>query len=119
MVLLSSQYRPLHDYEFRVLRLEGYDESGILKCTLQHASFVADSHEPYCAISYTWKEERVWYGKYDYTISQPIWIGDNLVMVSNKVSNILSMMFQVCTLVLLLLQAYLTSDCRKRGELSG
>ncbi|KAK3707026.1 hypothetical protein LTR37_012358 [Vermiconidia calcicola] len=85
---LESIYKPLGQDGFRLLQLLGYDDYGILRCSLQHARFQDDTTLPYSAISYTWSEAgKIWYGDYD-TSQKPIRINGAVVLVSHKVANI-------------------------------
>jgi len=89
----SMIYEDLDIGQFRVLRLNGYTDQGVLKCSLRGAFH--ETVSKYSAISYTWNEtERVWYGKYNAS-PKPIWINDKLVQVVDKVANILCIAMQV------------------------
>lgn len=97
---LYKIYQPLHPDEIRLLQLTEHDESGVLLCNLQYVCIDAvagleDAKVPYTAISYMWDiEDRVWYGHYS-TEPKAIYVDGELVMVSDKVANILSLMCQV------------------------
>ena len=92
---LESIYKPFRQDEFRLLQLLGYDDYGILRCSLQHARFQDDTTLPYSAISYTWSEAgRIWYGGYD-TSQKPIRTNGAVVLVSDKVGNISCLAQQV------------------------
>lgn len=90
---LQSVYTPVRPGEFRLLKVVGRDSQGCLLTNL-HRQQLQD-HLPYIAISYTWSEkDRLWYGKYDIS-SKPIRINDVLVVVSDKVANILCLALKV------------------------
>lgn len=92
---LSTVYLPLEENELRLLRVEGYDEHGILQCVLEHAGLWDEGLPSYAAISYTWNEaDKLWYGNYD-TSPKPIRINSEIVLVTDKVANILSLAAQV------------------------
>ena len=92
---LESIYSPLGEHDFRLLKLLGYDEYGILRCSLLHAQLGDDATPPYSAISYTWNEaEKLWYGDYD-TSPKPVRINGTAVLVSDKVANIACLAQQV------------------------
>lgn len=98
--LLATVYEPLEPGEMRLLQLYGHDEQGVLLCTLSHVSLdrsIAgeDDEGTYTAISYTWNiHDRIWYGVYS-TEPKPVFIDGKLVLISDKVANILSLMCQV------------------------
>ena len=94
---LKDIYRLLDAEEFRLLQVHGYDNFGILRCSLRHVTFKQDKVIPYTAISYTWNEsEKLWYGDYD-TSPKPVRIDGVAVLVPDKVANIICLALQVMT----------------------
>ena len=86
---LASIYISLDREEFRLLQVQGYDNFGILRCSLIHTPLQGDATIPYSAISYTWNEsDKLWYGDYD-TTPKPIRINGVAVMVPDKVANMI------------------------------
>ncbi|KAI0437990.1 heterokaryon incompatibility protein-domain-containing protein [Xylaria telfairii] len=86
---LNTIYKPVTAGEFRVLNVEGRDSQGYLVTSL-HCQPLR-SPVPFAAISYTWNEQdRLWYGEYD-SCPKPIRINGALVLVADKVANILSL----------------------------
>ncbi|KAI0183359.1 heterokaryon incompatibility protein-domain-containing protein [Xylaria flabelliformis] len=86
---LDNIYKPVGAGEFRVLNVEGRDSQGCLVVSLHCQPL--QSPPPFAAISYTWNEQdRLWYGEYD-ARPKPIRINGELVLVSDKVANILSL----------------------------
>ncbi|KAK7181922.1 hypothetical protein DPSP01_009519 [Paraphaeosphaeria sporulosa] len=81
--------------QFRLLELNGTDAHGLLQCSLKTHRLKDGDFPSYSAISYTWDpSERVWYGTYDPSADQPILLNGTLTAVSNKVANIMSLMYQ-------------------------
>lgn len=86
---------PVSDGQLRLLHLEGFDDSGVLQCRFQPYDLVGAQTPAYIATSYTWNpEERVWYGVYD-TAPKPVMINGQVTQISDKVANIMSLMYQV------------------------
>jgi hypothetical protein len=92
---LNTIYRPVTVGEFRLLKVESCDSQGCLVTSLRCQPL--QSPPPYVAISYTWNEkDRLWYGEYD-SHPKPIRINGALVLVPDKVANILGLALRVCT----------------------
>lgn len=92
---LVTIYQPLDPNDFRLLLIQGYDQYGLLRCSLQHVPFKEDVRSAYTAASYTWDEtDKLWYGEYD-TCEKPIRLNGVAVLVRDKVANILCLALQV------------------------
>ena len=94
-------YRTLDREEFRLLQVHGYDNYGVLRCSLLRVPFREEALIPYAAISYTWNEaEKLWYGDYD-TSQKPVRINGVAVLVRDKVANIICLAEQVLSYICL------------------
>lgn len=86
---------PVSEGQLRLLHLEGFEDSGVLRCSFRSYDLVGDQNPAYIATSYTWNpQERVWYGVYD-TAPKPVMINGQITQISDKVANIMSLMYQV------------------------
>lgn len=86
---------PVSQGQLRLLHLEGFDGLGVLHCSFRPYELLDPQTPAYIATSYTWNpEERVWYGVYD-TSPKPVTINGQIIQISDKVANIMSLMYQV------------------------
>ena len=91
----ATIYHYLDPNEFRLLEVHGYDHCGILHCSLRHLPFEKAEISSYAAISYTWNpRDKLWYSDYDDS-EKPIRINGVVVLVADKVANIICLALQV------------------------
>ena len=86
---LANIYSSVGRGSIRIVRILGFDSSGLLECQLQ---VVEITTQPYTAISYTWNPNAsVWYDPPSKN-GKPIRIGTTVVSVRDKVADILCLM---------------------------
>jgi hypothetical protein len=86
---LAEVYSPVQRGYIRVVHIQGFDDDGLLVCSLDTQALTDEAAAPYTAISYTWSEgTSIWYGK-PRTKDKPIKVNGIVVSVRSKIADIL------------------------------